>query len=74
MELLEKRPVTDFRIGVYTYEQIQDSHFMYLEEQKAHEEIKRKGWEYAYTPGDMFNSGRYVRYFRVWTSKEEFDT
>lgn len=74
MELLNKRPVTDFRVGVYTYEQIKDQHYMHREEQKALEEIKRKGWEYAYTPGDMVNNGLYVRYFRVWTSKEEIDT
>jgi len=73
MELLDGRPATDFKVGVYTYEQLQDSHFMSLEDARAHEEIKSRGWQYAYTQGNAKISGMYVRVFKVWTSKEKLE-
>lgn len=71
MELINGRPGTDFVVGTYTYSEIKDLGFMAREEKRAHEELKFRGYEYAYTKADSEYNGEFIRVYRVYTDKAE---
>lgn len=69
MEFINDWPGTDFVVGTYTYSEIKDLGFMASEEKRAREELKYRGYEYAYTKADSECNGEFVRVYRVYTDK-----
>ncbi|UJB75528.1 hypothetical protein HRV88_11100 [Citrobacter portucalensis] len=67
---MNERRTTDFVVGTYSEAEIKDINFMKMEEQRAHEELKFRGHEYAYTKPDSFVYGEYVRVFRVYKTRQ----
>ncbi|EOC5803776.1 hypothetical protein QMW88_00550 [Cronobacter dublinensis] len=71
MQLTNGRPSKDFVVGTYSYTEIKDPHFMAAQENRAKEELKEWGYEYAYTKIDAEVNGEFVRVYRVYTDKKK---